>query len=65
MHIPKGSIFGLLGMNGSGKSTTVRLILNEEFKSFGAIYFNGEEITSETSNIYEKMAISPQIHYLN
>ena len=46
MDIPKVSIFGLLGMNGSGKSTTIKLILNEQFKSFGAIYFNGEEIKS-------------------
>jgi ABC-type cobalamin/Fe3+-siderophores transport systems, ATPase components len=27
MHVPKGSIFGLLGCNGAGKSTTLKLLL--------------------------------------
>ena len=28
-HVPKGRIVGFIGENGAGKSTTIRLILNE------------------------------------
>jgi ABC-type multidrug transport system ATPase subunit len=37
--IEKGTVFGLLGMNGSGKSTTIKLVLNDLPKTFGNIYF--------------------------
>jgi ABC-type multidrug transport system ATPase subunit len=44
--VKKGSVLALLGMNGSGKSTTLKLIMNEFFKTIGNIYFNYREIKS-------------------
>ena len=52
MMINKGEIYGLLGLNGSGKSTTLKVITNEIFKDYGAVYFEGKEIDSESSPIY-------------
>ena len=39
--IKEGSICGLNGLNGSGKSTIFKLALNEIFKTYGDIYYNG------------------------
>lgn len=38
--VEKGKVFGLLGMNGSGKSTTIKLAINETFKTTGNVYFD-------------------------
>ncbi|HEX4083350.1 MAG TPA: ABC transporter ATP-binding protein [Chthoniobacteraceae bacterium] len=38
LEIPKGQIFGLLGHNGAGKSTTFGMILGQVFPSGGAAY---------------------------
>lgn len=42
MMINKGEIYGLLGLNGSGKSTTLKVIINELFKDYGVVYFEGK-----------------------
>jgi ABC-type multidrug transport system ATPase subunit len=47
--VEKGCVFGLLGMNGSGKSTAINLVINEAFKTRGNIYFDYREIGSSTS----------------
>ncbi|MEG0074234.1 MAG: ABC transporter ATP-binding protein [Clostridia bacterium] len=48
LNIPKGSIVGLIGENGAGKSTTIKLILNQIKKSSGEIkLFGKDNITDE------------------
>lgn len=47
-HVPKGRIVGFIGENGAGKSTTIRLILNELKRDAGEIYIFGEENKSNT-----------------
>lgn len=44
LHIPQGSIYGLLGPNGSGKTTTIRVINGVAEKTSGRIFLKGEEI---------------------
>ncbi len=44
-EVEKGEIFGLIGPNGSGKTTIFNLINQYYPVSDGKIYFNGEEIT--------------------
>ena len=65
LAIKQGSFYGLVGMNGSGKSTIFKLIFNEIFKTFGKITFKDKTINSESSEIYEELSLSPQTHYLN
>lgn len=42
--IPRGSIFGFVGENGSGKTTTMRLILGLEKADAGTILVNGDKV---------------------
>jgi len=41
LEIPKGQIFGLLGHNGAGKSTTFGMILGQVHPTAGAAYIRG------------------------
>lgn len=45
-----GEIFGLIGRNGAGKSTTFRMILQIIEKSAGEITYNNEKINQDTLN---------------
>ena len=47
--IPQGSILGLIGPNGSGKTTVLNLITGELTPDSGSILFNGEEIIGALS----------------
>ncbi len=42
--VNRGNIYGLLGVNGSGKSTTIRLILDLISPDFGSIFINGKKL---------------------
>lgn len=46
--VEPGKIFGIVGRNGAGKSTTFRMILNLIKPTSGTITYNNEKITSET-----------------
>lgn len=45
-NVEKGKIFGIVGRNGAGKSTTFRMILNLIKPTSGTITYNGEKIDS-------------------
>jgi ABC-2 type transport system ATP-binding protein len=46
-RVGKGKIYGLVGRNGAGKSTTFRMILNIIKPTSGEILYNREKITQE------------------
>ena len=46
--VPKGRIVGFIGENGAGKSTTIRLILNELKKDAGEVKVLGRDHTDPT-----------------
>jgi len=50
--IPKNSIYGFLGSNGSGKTTTIRLILSLCKPDSGKILFQGKKLTHK---LYENI----------
>ena len=62
--IYKGSIVGLLGHNGCGKTTTIGMMLGLIKPSSGSVLINGQNIENENSrtNLLEKMNfISPYV----
>ena len=63
-NIRKGSIVGLLGPNGCGKTTTIGMILGLIKPTSGTVFVNGQNIESENNrtNILEKVNfISPYV----
>ena len=60
--INKGTIIGLLGPNGCGKSTTIGMMLGLIKPSSGTVIINGQNIEHNRTNLLEKMNfISPYI----
>jgi ABC-2 type transport system ATP-binding protein len=62
LEIRKGEIFGLLGPNGSGKTTTIKLILGLLFPTGGQALVFGCEATEVTKN--ERIGYLPEESYL-
>ena len=58
----KGEIFGLLGPNGSGKTTTIKLLLGLLFASSGEGYVFGEPAAKVEKN--ERIGYLPEESYL-
>lgn len=46
LNLPKGSILGLAGENGAGKSTVIKLIMNAEQRDGGSVRVLGTECTA-------------------
>ncbi|XP_033219403.1 phospholipid-transporting ATPase ABCA1-like isoform X2 [Belonocnema kinseyi] len=58
--IKKSECFGLLGVNGAGKSTTFRMLTGEEFANSGVMYLNGKEITVNRKEFLSQIGYCPQ-----
>ena len=64
LKISKGSIVGLLGPNGCGKTTTIGMMLGLIKPSSGSVFINGQNIENEKNRtkLLEKMNfISPYV----
>ena len=60
--IDKGTIIGLLGPNGCGKSTTIGMMLGLIKPTSGSVFINGQNIENNRENLLEKMNfISPYV----
>jgi ABC-2 type transport system ATP-binding protein len=55
LSVPKGSVFGFLGPNGSGKTTTIRMLLGLAEASEGSIELLGEEVPKRIEQILPKV----------
>lgn len=49
--IEDGEILGFIGQNGSGKTTTFRLILDFLMQDSGSVLWNGKPLSSDEYNI--------------
>lgn len=55
LHVPKGKIYGLLGRNGAGKTTAMRLMLQLAFPTDGNIRLFGKSYKENTATLYSKI----------
>ena len=55
LHVPKGKIYGLLGRNGAGKTTIMRMLLGLATPSEGEILLFGESHTKNKAQIYRRI----------
>lgn len=60
LTVNNGDIFGLVGSNGAGKSTTVSMIATLLRPDSGKILFNGVDITEKPELIRQHMGYVPQ-----
>ncbi|HLA83637.1 MAG TPA: ABC transporter ATP-binding protein [Thermoguttaceae bacterium] len=62
IEVRRGEVFGLLGPNGSGKTTTIKLILGLLFPTSGQVLCFGRDATDVTKN--ERIGYLPEESYL-
>lgn len=55
LSVPKGSVFGFLGPNGSGKTTTIRMLLGLAAASGGKIEILGQEVPKRIESVLPKV----------
>src|SRR5690349_2712686 len=74
MEVQEGSIFGFLGANGAGKTTSMRMILDIIRPDSGRISWNGIDVREvprrnwgylpEERGLYPKMRVEEQLLFL-
>ena len=74
LAVPQGSIYGFIGPNGSGKTTTLRMIMNIFYPDQGIIRVFGEELHGSCSDrigylpeergLYKKMKVRELLQFL-
>ena len=55
LKIPEGSIYGYLGKNGEGKSTTIKILLGLEQTKINTVFFNKKEFHSNRLHILQNI----------
>ena len=55
LNVPKGSVFGFLGPNGSGKTTTIRMLLGLASPTSGEARVLGESMPGANSRVLPKV----------
>jgi ABC-2 type transport system ATP-binding protein len=73
LTVPRGSVYGFIGPNGSGKTTTIRMIMNILLPDRGEIELLGEHSTRsardrvsylpEERGLYKKMTVRRLLRY--
>ncbi len=59
LTIPEGKIFGFLGHNGAGKSTTIKSLVSITTPTSGNIYFDGKNIKEHRLEIKKRIGYVP------
>lgn len=64
LGVPKGECFGLLGVNGAGKSSTFKMLTGDTSLSAGNAYLNCHSVLSEMQKVHKCIGYCPQFDAL-
>ena len=56
--IPRGECFGLLGINGAGKTSTFQMLTGDEMITSGSAYLDGHSIKTDIQNVNKLIYIT-------
>lgn len=63
LEINKGEIFGFVGLNGAGKSTTIHMMLSLLKPTSGSVYLLGKKVDSGSYRLWEKVGFLEEASY--
>ncbi len=55
LHVPRGAVFGFLGPNGSGKTTTIRMLLGLVRPTAGTVHLLGEPMPDAAARVLPRV----------
>ena len=64
LRVPRGSVYGLLGRNGAGKSTTLKMITGMVWPDHGRVELLGEDIATLSAETRARIAYLAEGHPL-
>lgn len=60
LTVKQGELFSLLGVNGAGKTTAIKMLSCLTMPTDGDAFLNGKSITSDTAEVKKIIGVSPQ-----
>ncbi|XP_028442644.1 ATP-binding cassette sub-family A member 1 isoform X1 [Perca flavescens] len=60
LGIPRGECFGLLGVNGAGKTSTFRMLTGDTAITYGEALLNHHSVLTEMERVHQLMGYCPQ-----
>ncbi|XP_068174679.1 phospholipid-transporting ATPase ABCA1 isoform X2 [Antennarius striatus] len=60
LGIPRGECFGLLGVNGAGKTSTFRMLTGDTTVTYGEAFLNHHSVLTEMERVHQLMGYCPQ-----
>lgn len=60
LQVPRGSVFGLLGENGAGKSTTIQMLMGQLLPDEGSALVLGHDPVTEEITVKQKSGYVPE-----
>jgi len=64
LELKTDQIYGLLGFNGAGKSTTINMITGQLKPTSGNIFIDGHDVATEIETLRQMMGVCPQMNIL-
>src|SRR5437870_3477235 len=64
LHVPAGTVYGLLGRNGAGKSTTLKMLVGVVHPDHGRAFLLGQDVAAVTPRTRGRVAYLAEGHPL-